>query len=152
MKILQDVNPADLGEPASNFFTLPQGLIGFPAYTRAELVSLPNQLPFTWMKLHGPTDSIFFVVIEPAGIVPDYNPELFDRDAAALDLQSSSEALVLNIVSLSSQNPVDATVNLVGPIIVNRRTRLARQLVIANYSNYSACYQLLEARTVAACA
>jgi flagellar assembly factor FliW len=145
MKILQDVNPADLEEPASNFFTLPQGLIGFPAFTRAELVYLPNQLPFTWLKLHSATDCIYFIVIEPAGIVPDYNPELFDRDAAAL-------ALVLNIVSLKNQNPTDATVNLVGPIIVNRRTRMARQLVVANYSSYSACYQLLESRTVAACA
>jgi flagellar assembly factor FliW len=42
-------------------------------------------------------------VIEPAGVVPDYNPELFDRDAAALDLQNASEALVLNIVSLRNQ-------------------------------------------------
>jgi flagellar assembly factor FliW len=152
MKILQELNPADIEKAASNFFTLPQGLIGFPAFTRAELVYLPNQLPFTWLKLHSPTDCIYFIVIEPAGVVPDYNPELFDRDAAALDLQNASEALVLNIVSLKDHDPMDATVNLVGPIIVNRRTRVGRQLVVANYTSYSACYQLLEARTVAACA
>jgi flagellar assembly factor FliW len=152
MKILQDVTPAGLEESTSNLFTLPQGLIGFPAYTRAELVYLPNQLPFTWLKLHSPTDCIYFIVIEPAGVVPDYSPELFDRDAEDLELKNSSEALVLNIVSLKNQNAMDATVNLVGPIIVNRRTRVARQLVVANYTSYSACYQLLEARAVAACA
>ena len=45
---------------------------------------------------------------------------------------------MLNIVTLRQQQPVDASVNLVGPIIVNRRTRIGRQLVISNYSRYSA--------------
>jgi flagellar assembly factor FliW len=152
MKILPDINPADYEAPASNFFTLPQGLIGFAAYTQAELLYQPSQLPFLWMKLHGPTDSIHFVVIEPAGVVPDYDPELFDQDAAALGLNDPADALVLNIVSLKNQNPVEATVNLVGPIIVNRRTRTARQLVVSNYSRYSAHYLLLEARIAADCA
>jgi flagellar assembly factor FliW len=42
------------------------------------------------------------------------------------------------------QQPVEATVNLVGPIVVNRRTRVGRQLVISNYSRYSAHHSLVE--------
>ncbi len=153
MKILPDINLAEFDAPSeSNFFALPQGLIGFPAYTRAELLYQPNQLPFIWMKLHGPIDSIYFIVVEPAGVVPDYDPELFEQDAADLGLTSSADALVLNIVSLKNQSPIDATVNLLGPIIVNRRRQIARQLVISNYSRYSAQYPLLESRSAAACA
>jgi flagellar assembly factor FliW len=152
MKILPDINLADFDAPDSNFFSLPQGLIGFPAYNRAELLYQPSQLPFIWMKLHGPSDCVYFIVIEPAGVVPDYDPELFEQDAAGLGITSSADALVLNIISLKTQSPIDATVNLLGPIIVNRRTLIARQLVISNYSRYSAHYQLLEARNAAACA
>jgi flagellar assembly factor FliW len=35
-------------------------------------------------------------------------------------------------------------VNLVGPLIINRRTRIGRQLVISNYSRYSAHHLLVE--------
>lgn len=150
MKILPDVNSADFEVPTANTFELPQGLIGFQAYTKAELLYQPEQLPFLWLKLHSPTDSVYFIVIEPAGVVPGYDPELFDQDATGLELTGSADALVLNIVSLKNMNPVDATVNLVGPIIVNRRTKIGRQLVVSNYSRYSAQFQLVDTRTTAA--
>jgi flagellar assembly factor FliW len=35
-------------------------------------------------------------------------------------------------------------VNLLGPIVVNRRTRVGRQLVIANYSRFSAHHPLVQ--------
>jgi flagellar assembly factor FliW len=60
--------------------------------------------------------------------------------------------MVLNIVTLRPEAPTQATVNLIGPIVVNRRTRIGRQLVIANYSKYSARQVLVhpdEARTLA---
>jgi len=87
---------------------------------------------------------VHFIVIEPGGLVAGYSPELFDADAEGLDLKDAAEAMVLNIVTLRQQNPLDATINLVGPIVMNRRTRIARQLVIANYSQYSAHWPLVE--------
>lgn len=150
MKVLPDINPADLERPLANAFTLPRGLIGFANYTRAELLFLPDHLPFLWMKLHHATDSVHFIVIEPAGLVPDYEPELFEEDAAALELTDPSEAMILNIVSLRNQRPIEATVNLVGPVVVNRRTLVGRQLVVANYYRYSAHYPLVEKAGAAA--
>jgi flagellar assembly factor FliW len=144
MKVLPDLNPADVEPSQANSFTLPQGLIGFEAYTRAELLYLPDHLPFLWLKLYSAKDSVHFIVIEPAGLIPGYEPELFDEDAAGLDLADPAEAMVLNIVALRNQNPIEATANLVGPIIVNRRTRTGRQLVVSNYSRYSAHHPLVE--------
>ncbi len=144
MKVIPDIFPTDLDTPPSNEILLPHGIIGFGQYRRAELVYLPDHLPFLWMKLIGAAAPLFFIVIEPGGIVPDYQPELFDGDAEVLDLRGSAEAMILNIVTLRSQDPVEATVNLIGPIVVNRRTRLGRQLVVSNYSCYSAHYALVE--------
>jgi flagellar assembly factor FliW len=145
MKVIPELYPTDFEKPAENSFELPHGLIGFKNYRRAELLYLPDHLPFLWMKLHGPTDSVHFIVIEPGGIIPGYEPELFDEDAAALELVDPSEAMVLNIVALQKQTPLEATVNLIGPVIVNRRLRVGRQLVISNYSRYSANHPLVEA-------
>jgi len=144
MKVLPEIYPTDIDTPPSNQIELPQGIIGFANYKRAELLYLPDHLPFLWMKLHGATDHLHFIVIEPGGIIPGYELEIFDVDAEQLDLRDPAEAMVLNIVTLKRQNPVEATVNLIGPLIVNRRTRLGRQLVISNYSRYSAHHSLIE--------
>ena len=143
MKVLPDLYPTDLDAAPANQILLPRGIIGFAAYQRADLNYLPDHLPFLWMKLHGP-DTLQFIVIEPGGIIPGYEPELFDEDAEGLDLRTPAEAMILNIVTLKNQSPVEATVNLIGPLVVNRRTRIGRQLVISNYSRYSAHHPLVE--------
>jgi len=143
MKVLPDIYPTDFDAPPANELILPQGLIGFAEYKRAELLYLPDHLPFLWMKLHGP-DTLHFIVIEPGGIIPGYEPEVFDEDAMQLDLRDPAEAMILNIVTLQRQQPVEATVNLIGPLVVNRRTRIGRQLVISNYSRFSAHHSLVE--------
>jgi flagellar assembly factor FliW len=143
MKVLTDSSPFETEIIGANTFALPQGLVGFPDYTHAELLYQQEQLPFLWMKLRGPKDSINFVVLEPGGIVKGYEPELFDADALSLELSDPAEAMVLNVVTLKHRDPVEATANLIGPIIVNRRTRIGRQLVISNYSRYSARHLLV---------
>lgn len=146
MKVLPDLYPTDFDSPPANQIELPQGLIGFTNYKRAELLYLPDHLPFLWMKLQGAAehDHLHFIVIEPGGIVTGYEPEIFDGDAEHLDLRDPAEAMILNIVTLKRQDPVEATANLVGPLVVNRRTRIGRQLVISNYSRYSANHALVE--------
>jgi flagellar assembly factor FliW len=144
MKVLSDISHSTPVPPAANHFELPQGLIGFKDFTRGELLYMPDHLPFLWLKLHRGAEFVHFIVIEPAGLVPGYAPELFDADAEALGLRDSSEAMLLNIVTLRQQNPMDATINLVGPIVMNRRTKIGRQMVIANYSQYSAHWPLVE--------
>lgn len=144
MKVLPELYPSDLDTPPANEIELPQGIVGFANYKRAELLYLPDHLPFLWMKLKSDTDEMHFIVIEPGGIVPGYEPEIFDADAEALDLRDPGEAMILNVVTLRRQNPVEATANLIGPLVVNRRTRIGRQLVISNYSRYSANHALVE--------
>lgn len=143
MKVIPEIHSIDLDVPPANEFHLPQGLIGLGEYRRAELLYMPDHLPFLWMRLHGP-DTLHFVVLEPGGIVAGYEPEIFDTDAEQLDIHDPSEAMIINIVTLKSQVPVEATVNLVGPLVINRRTRVGRQLVISNYSRYSAHHLLVE--------
>ena len=150
MKVLPEIHPTDFDQPPANEIILPQGIIGFAEYKRAELLYLPDHLPFLWMKLKGP-ETLQFIVIEPGGIIPGYCPEIFDEDAFQLDVRDPSEAMVLNIVTLLRQTPVEATVNLIGPIVVNRRTCIGRQLVISNYSRYSAHYALVENPQTQAC-
>eukprot|EP01035_Chromulina_nebulosa_P004454 gene4454-6098_t len=107
MKVLPELYPTDFDTPPANEIILPQGLIGFGAYKRAELLYLPDHLPFLWMKLSNPdsADVLHFIVIEPGGIVPGYEPEIFDSDAEQLGILTPAEAMILNIVTLQRQSP-----------------------------------------------
>jgi flagellar assembly factor FliW len=141
---MPELRPCENIEAISeNAFALPDGLIGFADYKHAEILYETGNLPFLWMRLRGPAGLVNFVVLEPGGFIPDYELELFDADAAALDLTDPSEAMILNIVTLNPQSPLAGTVNLIGPVVVNRRTRVGRQLVIANHSRYSARHPLV---------
>lgn len=154
MKVIPDIIPIDFGAPRENEIILPSGIIGFSQFQRAELLYMPDHLPFLWMRLHGPdtTDPIHFIVMEPGNMLGDYEPEIFDEDALQLGIDDPSQAMILNIVTLKERQPVEAFVNLVGPLIVNRRTRVGRQLVISNYSLYSAHHTLVDHTQAQVCA
>jgi flagellar assembly factor FliW len=77
--------------------------------------------------------------------VADYSPELFDDDAAALGIETAADALVFNVVTVRNPEQGRTTVNLVGPIIVNRHTGASRQVVIANHAHYNARHPLITA-------
>jgi len=124
-------------------FTLPAGLIGFPEARRIELLYNPEELPLMWLRsVDNP--SLNFIVIDPVGTIPGYTLEISDEDAETLGIRSPDEAIVLNIVTMKSSDPAEATVNLIGPIVINRETLIGRQIIIANFADYSARHPLLQ--------
>jgi flagellar assembly factor FliW len=142
MKVLAETLPPPAPEaPPALELRFAAGIVGFPDHRRGEIFHLADQLPFQWLRLHGPSP-LHFVVLDPFGIVADYAPELFDDDAAALGIATGADALVFNIVTVRD-DPAKATVNLVGPVIVNRHTGAARQVVVANHALYSARHPLV---------
>ena len=136
--------PATTAGPTEEIL-LPQGLVGFPNYDRFTVIYQEDQLPFCWMRLQGQEDELHFVVVEPGNVLPDYEPELFDEDALFLELKDPSEAMVLNIVTVTHTQQATATINLTGPVVINRRTGRAKQVVLANHSQYSARHPLVTA-------
>ena len=141
MKIqAETLAPPPEQKPVKFEIELPAGIIGFPEHKRGEIFHLPDQLPFQWFRLNGPT-LLHFVVIEATSFVPDYTPELYDEDAATIGIRQADDALVLNIVTVADDQ--SATANLVGPVIINRHTGTARQVVIANHSQYEARHPLV---------
>lgn len=112
---------------------LPLGLLGFERIKKYLLVANPEEQPFMWLEMaDGPRHS--FLVVPPSSVVTDYQPELCDEDVSFLDLRSPGDALVVNIVTL--RNGGQSTVNLKGPIVLNRRTRVGKQVIPLNVSRY----------------
>jgi flagellar assembly factor FliW len=111
-----------------------QGLLGLPQMKRFVLRAPACDVPFCWLDLrdqpgHG------FVVVAGASVVPGYAPDISQPDAEALGLGSPDDALVLNLVTVCANG--QATINLRGPLVVNRHTCAAKQCVPANVSTFS---------------
>lgn len=121
---------------------LPAGLMGFAEVKNLELIHNTDELPFRWLR-SVEDRSIAFVVVQPDGLIPGYELELSDEDATEIGITDPEEALILNIVTLRNGRPEEATVNLIGPLVVNRETGIGRQVVPRNFQNYSARHALV---------
>ncbi len=112
---------------------LPLGLLGFERIKTYSLIAKPDQEPFLWLSVPEGED-LAFLVVPPAVVMPDYAPNLSDDDVDFLEIRNPNDALVLNIVTLRSGGA--ATVNLKGPIVINRHTMIGKQVVLSN-SDYA---------------
>lgn len=118
---------------------LPGGLLGFEPMKDYLLIANPDEQPFLWLQVkNDPT--LAFVVVDPFLVAPDYQPDIPQADVESIGLNEAGDALLLNIVTVHGQTR--ATVNLKGPIVINRHTRVARQVVIANAVEYSVKHPL----------
>ncbi len=120
--------------PPGNLVRLPAGIMGFEQHKEYMLLANPNEMPFAWLRVADST-SLAFVVINPFIVMPGYTPDIPDADAEFLGLKEPNDALLFNIVTLRPSNR--ATVNLKGPIVINRHTHIAKQVIISNANNYS---------------
>jgi flagellar assembly factor FliW len=113
---------------------LPMGLLGFEDLKDYLLVTNPGEEPFLWLQVKG-NGTLAFVVVNPFLIAPDYHPDLPQADVDFLGIQDPEDAVLFNIVTLHPAGR--ATVNLKGPIVVNRQSLIGKQVVLANASEYA---------------
>lgn len=120
---------------------LPLGLLGFEGIKKYVLLSNPGEEPFLWLQMmEAPNHS--FLVVPPSAVNPEYRPELSEDDVRFLGLAEPDDALVVNIVTIRVQGK--STVNLKGPLVVNRRTRIGKQVIPLNAGRYPLQHPLPE--------
>jgi len=115
--------------------TFPAGLPGFPDAHRFVVAPWgPAGSPFLLLSSMEDAD-VGFVVVPPWVFYPEYDFELDSGTAERLALAGAEDAVVFAVVTLREQ-PEDSTLNLLGPIVVNRFTHEAAQVVLpsAGYS------------------
>ncbi|MEI8294232.1 MAG: flagellar assembly protein FliW [bacterium] len=131
-------------DQTNNKFFMPEGLIGLPDFNKFELIVDPESLPFVVLRaVEG--DEIQVPAVEPVGLVDDYRLDIGDADAELLGLVGEdSNPLILNVATIKSFDPQKVTLNLAAPILINRRTRVGKQVVLINYQSYSTTHVLID--------
>ena len=119
---------------ANDVIRLPYGLLGFESVKNYVLLTNPAEAPFMWLQMLEEAKRAFLVV-PPSLIVSDYQPDIGESDASFLNLTGTEDAFFLAIVTLRAHS--QATVNLKGPIVINRRTLVGKQVIPNNAAGYA---------------
>jgi len=114
------------------------GLLGFELNKDFELIPDSELAPY--QMLRGKDADQSFLVIPPGYVVEHYSIELADEDVALIGLENSEDAVVLNIATYHPDDTV--TVNLKGPIVYNKSTQKARQVVPRNAAELSLAHPM----------
>ena len=99
---------------------------GFPRHRQFVLVRLNDEgLLYAFTSIEDP--ELRFLVAPPEPFFPDYAPEIEDEVFAALNTKDPDRLLLLVVITAGVN---ETTANLLAPIVVDRDTRRAMQVIL----------------------
>ncbi len=111
-----------------DIITFNSGIPGFEQNKQFVIVSIPEYAPFEWLVcIDG--SKLRFAIINPLLFEPDYDPKIIKEQLDDLAVDAPEDLLLYVIVTIR-ENPLESTANLVGPIILNRRKKIGKQIII----------------------
>ncbi len=139
--LIHTVNFGDLEIPEDKVITFKEGLPGFPQIHRFVVLELDALKPFQYLQaLDDPPIALF--IINPFMVDPTYEFRLTDSDMEEINSTNSAELAVYAVATIP-EDPAEATLNLMAPIVINDRGRCGKQ-VILHETQYSVKHPLLK--------
>jgi flagellar assembly factor FliW len=112
----------------------PWGIPGFPTLRRWLLLNFDSNPGFVWMQ-NLEDANVAIPTVEPHFIFESYDPKLPPYAFVALDIKNPEDFTLLCVVVVTA-DAQEMTTNLMAPVVVNLRNRMARQVMLDN-STYS---------------
>lgn len=106
-----------------------RGLLGFPDDRRYVLIPHKGGSPFHWLQSVD-TPALAFVVASPGRFFSDYVFDISHEIEKELEIEAPEDVDCLVIITIPKENPKKLTANLLGPIVINVKKRLACQVVL----------------------
>ena len=105
---------------------------GIPVFEdEHEFVVLPYEEGTPYMFLQSmATPELAFLMTDPFVFFPDYSFELDDENMDKLEIKTMDDVLVCTLISIPRSGVADMTTNLLAPVVINRHTMQARQIVL----------------------
>ena len=115
-----------------SLLTFPSGILGFPDRTRYVILDHDTDAPFKWLHCVDQAD-LAFVIIDPAFFKPDYRVQLAAEALAEIHAGPDCQDLTIAVIlTIPSHDPSRITGNLRGPLVMNPRSRLCKQVVLSD--------------------
>jgi flagellar assembly factor FliW len=138
--IIHTINFGDLDIPEDKVITFKEGLPGFPQIHRFAVIELEELKPFQYLQSLGDPPIALFI-INPFMVDPTYEFRLAASDMEDLNNKNATELAVFTVATIPD-DPSQATLNLMAPIVINEKDRCGKQVILLD-SKYSVKHPLL---------
>jgi flagellar assembly factor FliW len=123
----------------------PGALYGFDQEKEFVILPLDPKIesPMEWLQSLRSRE-LAFIVTDPFLFVPEYKMVLSDSEMDQLKLESMESVAVRVIVTIPKVHS-EMTANLVAPLVINQKNRLAKQVVLTS-AEYDTKYSLISSK------
>jgi flagellar assembly factor FliW len=119
----------------------PKGVLGFSQLTRYVILERKEFTPFKWLQsLEDP--NVTFVILDPLKLFPNFKLEINEKELEELNYTNSRDLVTYVIITVPPDASL-ASADLLGPLVINSKKRLAKQAVMPN-SPYTTKHYLLD--------
>ena len=125
------INTTRFGElevEKKDIISFKEGLLGFEHLKRFFIVDPGDQTLILWFQSID-DEKTAFPIIEPKIFQPDYSVKLLPAELQSLALETVTEASVYTILTIPKA-VTEMSANLKAPIIINNKSKEARQIVL----------------------
>jgi len=116
--------------PESEVITFEEGLPGFENLKKFAIISRGSE-PIMWL-VSLEDEKVALPVMNPWIVRVDYNVQVPKEIVEDLEIEKEEDVKVWSIVVIPQDEPLDMTINLLAPIVVNARNRKAAQIILDN--------------------
>lgn len=120
---------------------LPKGILGFSQLSKYVIVEKSDYEPFKWLQsVEDP--EVAFAIVDPTLFFPNYKLEVNEKELEELNFQQMKELITYAIATVPS-DPSQISVDLLGPLVINYKKRIAKQVVMPD-SPYTTKHYVLD--------
>lgn len=122
--------------------TFKDGIPGLEEYKSYQIeINGDEENPFYILQsLEEP--ELSFVIMDPFIVEPNYDFELTDSTVEKLEINDVKDISVYTMVTIPENDYKNMTTNLLGPIIINTKNKLAKQIVLSE-TNYKTKHKII---------
>ncbi len=144
MKKINTVRFGEIEIPEEKIIHFADGMPAFEGEHDYVIVPFDESSPYVFLQSVA-TPELAFLITMPFVFFPDYEFQLEDDIAEKMGLKSPDDMLIYTLITIPDGNIKEMTANLMAPVVINKATNQARQIVL-DRGKYTTKHRLFPAK------
>ncbi|MBQ7515021.1 MAG: flagellar assembly protein FliW [Schwartzia sp.] len=144
MKKINTVRFGEIEIPEEKIIHFADGMPAFEGEHDYVIVPFDESSPYVFLQ-SVKTPELAFLITMPFVFFPDYEFQLEDDIAEKMGLKSPDDMLIYTLITIPDGNIKEMTANLMAPVVINKATNQARQIVL-DRGKYTTKHRLFPAK------
>lgn len=144
MKVIKSRFLGEVNVDEADALNFAGSIMGFENYSEFYLLDNNRDKNSIFKILQSSEDeNLSWIVINPFIPFPDYELEVHDSDTTSLYIENKEDVVAMVMVTIVDGDYHNMTANLLGPIIINLKNKLAKQCIVKS-DKYNTKHRLID--------